>query len=65
MRQLILSGEGDMDAASVVIGMIVGAAICHNFMFAASPMGVGTYGQIACVVGIIFMLIVGWVYKEA
>jgi len=65
LRQLILSGEGDMDAASVVIGMIVGAAICHNFMFAASPMGVGTYGQIACVVGIIFMLIVGWVYKEA
>lgn len=64
LRQLILSGEGDTDAAIVVIGMIVGAAFCHNFMLAASPLGVGTYGQIACVVGIIVMVLIGWTFRE-
>ncbi len=65
LRQLILSGEGDTDAAAVVMGMIIGAAFCHNFMFAASTSGVGIYGQIACVVGILFMFVVGWVNREA
>ncbi|MBO8158644.1 YedE family putative selenium transporter [Thermosyntropha sp.] len=64
LRQLILSGEGDMDAAAVVIGMIVGAGIAHNFMFAASPQGVGIYGQIACVVGILVMFWLGFSFRE-
>lgn len=64
LRQLILSGEGDMDAAAVVVGMIVGAAFCHNFMLAASPAGVGNYGQIACVIGIILMGWIGYSYRE-
>jgi YedE family putative selenium metabolism protein len=65
LRQLILSGEGDMDAATVVIGMIVGAAFSHNFMLAASPAGVGNYGQIACVIGIILVSWIGFSYREA
>ncbi|MGR6836601.1 YedE family putative selenium transporter [Syntrophomonas erecta] len=64
LRQLILSGEGDMDAAAVVVGMVIGAAFCHNFMLAASPAGVGNYGQIACVVGIILMGWIGWSFRE-
>ncbi len=64
LRQLVLSGEGDMDAAAVVFGMIVGAAFCHNFMLAASPAGVGTYGQIACIIGIIVMSWIGWSFRE-
>ncbi len=64
LRQLILSGEGDMDAAAVVFGMIVGAGIAHNFMFAASAAGVTIYGQIACVVGIALMGVIGWSYRE-
>ena len=64
LRQLILSGEGDMDAAAVVIGMTAGAAFCHNFMLAASPAGVGNYGQIACVIGIILMVWIGYSYRE-
>ena len=31
IRQTILSGEGDKDAAVVVLGLIVGAAFAHNF----------------------------------
>lgn len=64
LRQLILSGEGDMDAAAVVFGMIVGAAFAHNFMFAGSPAGVGIYGQIACVVGILVMFWIGLSFRE-
>lgn len=65
LRQLVLSGEGDLDAGAVVLGMIVGAAVAHNFMFAASGAGVGVYGQIACVAGIIFMVWIGFSYREA
>lgn len=64
LRQLVLSSEGDLDAGAVIFGMIFGAAIAHNFMFAASGAGVGIYGQIACVVGIIFVGWIGWSYKE-
>ncbi|NLW90113.1 MAG: YedE-related selenium metabolism membrane protein [Syntrophomonadaceae bacterium] len=76
LRQLILSGEGDTDAATVVLGMIIGAAVCHNFMFASSAMkaasagvpavigGPGVYGQIACVVGILVIAGIGYIYKE-
>ncbi|HQA07083.1 MAG TPA: YedE family putative selenium transporter [Syntrophomonadaceae bacterium] len=65
LRQLILSGEGDIDAAAVVVGMLVGAAFSHNFLFAASAAGVPTYGQIACIIGILVMGWIGWSYREA
>lgn len=64
LRQLIMSGEGDMDAAAAVLGMMIGAAVSHNFMFAASAKGVGPYGQIVCIVGIILVSLIGWVYRE-
>ncbi len=36
LRQLILAGQGSSDSAVTVVGMFVGAAICHNFGLAAS-----------------------------
>lgn len=36
LRQLILAGQGSSDSAVTVLGMFVGAAICHNFGLAAS-----------------------------
>ena len=36
LRQLILAGQGSSDAAVTVLGMFVGAAMCHNFGLAAS-----------------------------
>jgi YedE family putative selenium metabolism protein len=65
LRQLVLSSEGDLDAGAVVLGMIIGAAVAHNFMFAASGAGVGIYGQMACVAGILFIGWIGWSYREA
>ncbi|HWP95693.1 MAG TPA: YedE family putative selenium transporter [Syntrophomonadaceae bacterium] len=76
LRQLILSGQGDTDAGAVVVGMIVGAAFSHNMVFAASAAkaaspgvtavagGPGLYGQIACLVGIAIMFIIGYMFRE-
>ena len=36
LRQLILAGQGSSDAAITVLGMFVGAALCHNFGLASS-----------------------------
>ena len=63
-RQLILSGEGDSDAAVFVMGMIVGAGISHNFLLASSPAGPGAFGPAAVIIGIIFCLIIGFTMRE-
>lgn len=59
-RQLILSGEGDSDAAIFVLGMFGGAALSHNFSMASSPQGIGTFGAYGTIIGIIFCLIIGF-----
>lgn len=39
LRQLILAGEGNSDSAVTVVGMILGAAVSHNFKLASSGDG--------------------------
>ena len=63
-RQLILSGEGDGDAAIFVLGMIVGAGVAHNFTLASSVKGPGAFGPAAVVIGLIFCLLVGLAMRE-
>jgi len=70
-RQLILSGEGDGDAATFVTGMIVGAAFAHNFLLAGVPDkvagtvgGPGYYGQIAVLMGLAFCTVLGLTARE-
>lgn len=63
-RQLILSGEGDSDSAVFVIGMIVGAAVSHNFLLASSASGTGQFGPAAVIIGIVFCLITGFTMRE-
>lgn len=53
MRQLVLAGEGNTDSAMTVIGLMVGAAICHNFGLASSGAGPTDNGKIAVIIGII------------
>ncbi len=57
-RQIILSGEGDGDAAVFVLGLLVGAAFAHNFGLASSPAGIGANAPMAVLVGFIFCLLV-------
>jgi YedE family putative selenium metabolism protein len=63
-RQLFLAGEGDGDAAVFVLGMIVGAAISHNFGLASSPAGVGPYGIHAVIISIVVLLFIGFTMRQ-
>lgn len=64
LRQAILSGEGDTDAAVTVLGLIVGAAFAHNFLTAASPKGIGANSEAAVILGLVFCLAVGLFMRE-
>ncbi len=59
LRQLVMSGEGNTDSAVVVVGLMAGAAICHNFGLASSAEGPTSYGKIAVIVSIIVIAIIG------
>lgn len=69
-RQIILSGEGDGDAGIFFIGMLVGAAMSHNFSLAAAPAmggkagGPEGYGQVAVIIGIVVCLLIGLLMRE-
>lgn len=63
-RQLFLAGEGDGDAAVFIFGMIVGAAIAHNFGLASSPDGVGPYGIQAVIIGLLVCLFIGFTMRQ-
>ncbi len=64
LRNLILSGEGDTDAGVTVLGYFAGAAFAHNFLLASSPNGVGTWGPVAVVVGLVFCVAIGFLMRE-
>ena len=58
-RQLIMTGEGDGDAAVFVLGMLLGAALAHNFSIASSGTGVGPWGIPATIAGLVICGIIG------
>ncbi len=58
LRQLILAGEGNTDSAVTVLGLMVGAAFCHNFGLASSGKGPTPNGQIAVVIGIVVVAVI-------
>jgi hypothetical protein len=73
-RQLILSGEGDGDAAVFVLGMISGAGLAHNFRLAGAPDavvegvqrvgGISPYGMAAVVLGLVVCVVIGLTMRE-
>ncbi|SDY95271.1 hypothetical protein SAMN05660462_01344 [Proteiniborus ethanoligenes] len=56
LRQTILAGEGDTDAAVTILGLIVGAAFAHNFGLASSGAGSTTNGRIAVIIGLVAVI---------
>ncbi len=64
LRQLILSGEGNTDSVVTVMGMLVGAAIAHNFGLASSAAGVTANGKIAVFICFAFLGIVSYLNSE-
>ena len=63
-RQLFLAGEGDGDAAIFVVGMIVGAAIAHNFGLASSPAGIGPHGVVGVITGLAVCIFIGFSFRH-
>ena len=76
LRQLILAGQGSSDSAVTVVGMFIGAAICHNFGLAASGTALNAetnevvagavplYGKIAVIICIIVCFIIAFTNKR-
>ncbi len=65
IRQTVLSGQGDNDAAITVIGLIMGAAFAHNFGLASSPAGPTVNGMIAVGIGFVINLIIAMTAKRS
>lgn len=59
-RQLFAAGEGNNDAVIFALGLLVGAALAHNFGIASSPAGIGPHSAVAVVGGIIVCLGIGF-----
>ena len=59
LRQLILSGSGNSDSSIAVLGMVVGAAFCHNFGLASSGKGPTANGQIAVILVLVVVAAIG------
>ena len=76
LRQLILAGQGSSDSAVTVMGMFVGAALCHNFGLAASGTAMNAEtneivagavpfnGKVACIICIIVCFIIAFTNKR-
>jgi YedE family putative selenium metabolism protein len=75
LRQMIMSGQGNLDAGITFLGLAAGAACCHRFGWAASAYsvddagnfvqgGITTAGAIALIIGIVVLLIIGFVYSK-
>ncbi|MDD3750559.1 MAG: YedE family putative selenium transporter [Tissierellia bacterium] len=64
LRQLILSGEGNTDSVITVMGMLVGAAIAHNFGLASSGAGVTANGKVAVFICFAFLGVVSYLNSE-
>lgn len=61
LRQLVLSGEGNADSASAVLGLMAGAAFAHNFGLASSGAGPTNAGKIAVVIGLAVVSVIACV----
>ena len=60
-RQLILTGNGNTDSAVSVFGMFFGAAIAHNFGLVKAA---STYGKGAVILGLVVVIVIGFVNRE-
>lgn len=60
IRQTVLASQGDSDAGITVLGLVMGAAFSHNFGLASSGAGPTSNGQIAVIIGLVVVSIIGY-----
>jgi len=59
LRQIVLSAEGNIDSVITFVGMLVGAAFAHNFSLASSAAGPTPNGQVAVIIGLVVVVVIG------
>lgn len=64
LRQLVMAGEGDTDAGMTVLGLLVGAAIAHNFGLASTTAGPTAAGKLSAVIGLVVAASIGLAFRE-
>lgn len=64
LRQLVAAGQGDNDAGVTVMGMVVGAALVQNWGLGSNAEGTPLEGQIAVLLGICLLFIVGLLNRK-
>ncbi len=64
-RQIIRAGEGDLDAATVVAGMGLGAALVQIWSLGGTAAGVPAGGKVAVLLGLAALLSLGLFQQEA
>ena len=60
LRQMVMAGEGNADSAVSYLGLLVGAAFCHNFGLAASGKGPTPNGKIAVIIGLVVLVCIAF-----
>jgi YedE family putative selenium metabolism protein len=63
-RQIIRSGEGDVDASMAVFGMVAGGALVQTFDLASTTQGVTFNGKVAVITGLALIIVFGLTLKE-
>lgn len=63
-RQFFLSGEGDGDATVLIMGMLAGAAISHNFGMAGGTAGPGANSYAGIGIGLAICVLLGFTMRE-
>ncbi len=58
-RQLIMAGQGSMDAGAAVLGMIAGGAVVQAWDITSTNMGPTVYGEVATLAGLSLVLAAG------
>ncbi|MDA8124942.1 MAG: YedE family putative selenium transporter [Deltaproteobacteria bacterium] len=59
LRQMVLTGQGDHDAAVTVLGMVAGAALTHNFDLSSCSGKIAEYGPPAVIAALVLCLALG------
>ncbi len=64
LRQTILGSEGDSDSAVTFLGLLMGAAVSHNFGLAASGAGLALNGQVGVIVCLVLLFLIATLYSR-
>jgi len=65
VRQMVMTGEGNGDAAVTVMGILFGGALCHNLGLISSSAGTTSAGQTAVVIGLVLAVGYGFLRSRS